>query len=73
MLQLNLDDIEPACVTRMEKKRLLYIFLKKKKRQPLRYAIAAIFLSTGIGSSVMFISPTITSQIPVVQNIVDYF
>ncbi|MEO4053907.1 DUF4179 domain-containing protein [Solibacillus sp. CAU 1738] len=73
MLQLNIDEIEPESVKKLEKKRVLHNILKKKKRFTFRYAIAVSLLTCGIGSSVVLLSPTIASQIPIVQNIVDYF
>ncbi|SES45963.1 DUF4179 domain-containing protein [Psychrobacillus sp. OK032] len=73
MLQLNIDDIEPESVTKIEKKRLLHNILNKKKHRFLYYAVAVGLMTFGIGSSVLVLSPTIAAQIPIVQNIVDYF
>ncbi|MDT2688429.1 MULTISPECIES: DUF4179 domain-containing protein [Bacilli] len=73
MLQLNIDDIEPENVTKIERKRLFHSILKRKKRRYLHYAVAVGVLTCGMGSSVLMLSPTIAAQIPIIQNIVDYF
>lgn len=73
MLQLNVDEVEPETISRLEKKRVMNHVLKKRRKGSFRYIAAACLLAGGIGSTLVFLSPTIASQIPIVNYIVEYF
>ena len=73
MLQLNVDEIEPEKVSRFEKKRVLQFVLQKKKNHSMKYIAASCLLAGGIGSTLVFYSPTIASHIPLANQIVEYF
>ncbi|QDQ02532.1 DUF4179 domain-containing protein [Lysinibacillus fusiformis] len=75
MLQVDIDEIELAKVTEIERKRVKNFVLgtRKKKYSVLKKVVAAALILVGSTVTVGFTFPTLASQLPFMQNIINHF
>ncbi|WP_071394819.1 DUF4179 domain-containing protein [Bacillus tuaregi] len=75
LLDLNIDKIEPVEISEFEKQRVKQHVLgtKKKKKNGFRYIAMAATIAIGAAVASGFAVPSFASQIPILNNIMNYF
>ena len=74
LVDINIDEIEPAEVSEFEKKRVQqYVLGSKKKIKVYKYIAMAATITIGVTISTGFAVPSLASQIPILNNIISYF
>lgn len=74
LVDINIDEIEPVEVSGFEKKRVKqYVLGTKKKKNVYKYMAMAATIIIGAAIASGFAVPSFASQIPILNNIINYF
>ncbi|MFC4803315.1 DUF4179 domain-containing protein [Neobacillus sp. GCM10023253] len=76
LADLNIDEIEPVAVSEIEKKRVKQHVMgvgAKKKIKVFKYMAVAATIALGAAIGASFAVPSLASQIPFMNNIMNYF
>ncbi|MFF5993655.1 DUF4179 domain-containing protein [Lysinibacillus sp. KU-BSD001] len=74
LVDLNIDTIELAEVSDLEKQRVKqHVLGKKKKANWFKYVAVAATLTGVVTATTMFTAPSIASQIPFIKDVMHYF